>query len=83
MLPYYIAFLDLLAKISWPILIYVVARMFRGRWESVIDAIAGRVAELVELRVLSARATFGGKIDPAEKADSGLVLPTPKPQGEE
>ncbi len=77
MFPYYKAFLEFLAAISWPLLIYFVARMFRVRLESVVEAISQRVANLVELKILGSSAIFdGGRVDEGKpKFD---VLPPPK-----
>jgi len=75
--PYYKAFLEFLGAISWPLLIYFVARMFRVRLESVVEAISQRVANLVELKILGSSAIFdGGRVDEGKpKFD---VLPPPK-----
>jgi hypothetical protein len=74
--PYYKAFLEFLAAISWPLLIYFIARMFRARLENVVEAISQRVANLVELKILGSSAIFdGGKIDAGKPLD---VLPPPK-----
>jgi hypothetical protein len=74
---YYKAFLEFLAAISWPVLIYFVARMFRARLENVVEAISQRVANLVELKILGSSALFdGGRVDEGKpKFD---VLPPPK-----
>jgi hypothetical protein len=73
---YYKAFLEFLAAISWPLLIYFIARMFRARLENVVEAISQRVANLVELKILGSSAIFdGGKIDAGKPLD---VLPPPK-----
>jgi hypothetical protein len=50
--------------------------MFRARLESIVEAISQRVANLVELKILGARASFGGIVDEGKgKFD---VLPPPK-----
>jgi hypothetical protein len=75
--PYYKAFLEFLSAISWPLLIYFIARMFRGRLENVVEAISQRVANLVELKILGSRAIFdGGRVDEGKARFD--VLPPPK-----
>jgi hypothetical protein len=76
--PYYKAFLEFLGTISWPLLIYFIARMFRGRLENVVEAISQRVANLVELKILGATASFGGTVGPLDEARGKFdVLPPP------
>jgi hypothetical protein len=83
LLPYYTAFLDFLARISWPILIFVIACMFRSRLGNIVEAISQRVANLVELRGFGGRAIFGGTVGPLDEAPEKLVLPPPKKKRQE
>ena len=77
LLPYYTAFLDFVAKISWPVLIFVIALMFRGKLGTIVEAISERVADLVELKIPGASVSFGGRVALDEGQDK-LVLPSPK-----
>jgi hypothetical protein len=75
LLPYYTAFLDFLARISWPVLIFVISLMFRGKLENVVMAISERVADLVELRIPGASVNFGGRVGPLDEAKEKFVIP--------
>jgi hypothetical protein len=48
--------------LAWPIVVYLIARMFREQISAMVHSLAERIATLSEWRGFGTRAVFGGTI---------------------
>jgi len=57
-----------IGSLAWPILVYVLARMFREQIGRIVQSLADRLGMLTEWPGFGARAVFGGTVTDIERA---------------
>ena len=69
---YYGETLDFIQKVigsvAWPVLVYILARMFREQIGRIVQSLADRLGMLTEWRGFGTRAVFGGTVTDIENA---------------